>query len=185
MPDLLKRWTREDVLALPDDGNRYELVDGELLVTPSPRLLHQCGVMELVRIVDPYVRRHRLGLTCLAPCDLDLRTGQLVQPYLFVSRLVEGRRPAEWTEVRIPLLVAEILSPSTARYDRVVKRALYQRSQVPHYWAVDLDGRLVERWGPGDTRPEILVDRLIWQPDSRVAPLVVDLPAYFTEVWGG
>ncbi|MSR01550.1 MAG: hypothetical protein EXR94_02235 [Gemmatimonadetes bacterium] len=56
MPNLAKTWTREQVLALPDDGNRYELVDGELLVSPAPRWVHQTGVKRLLFLLDPYVR---------------------------------------------------------------------------------------------------------------------------------
>ena len=84
MPDALRRWTRQEVLALPDDGNRYELIDGELVVSPSPRVLHQLAVWALNDRVSPYVRGLGLGITGLAPADLDLRSGQVVQPDLFV-----------------------------------------------------------------------------------------------------
>ncbi len=156
MPDFARTWTRDDVLALPDDGNRYELVDGELLVSPSPRGLHQRAVASLFRSVDPYVRAHRLGAVCFAPADLDLRSGQLVQPDLFVGGLIDGRQPIEWTDFRIPILIAEVLSPSTARYDRVIKRRRYQRSGIPTYWIIDLDARVVEVWSPGAQRPAVV-----------------------------
>src|SRR6185295_6312427 len=148
MPATANQWTREQVLALPDDGNRYELVDGELLVSPSPRGRHQRGVMELLDLVRPYVKSHRLGYTIASPADLDLRSGQLVQPDLFVGAMVGNREPVEWEDYGIPILVAEILSPSTARYDRLTKRRRFQRSGVPVYWIVDLDARLVEVWHP-------------------------------------
>lgn len=183
MPALSRVWTREEVLALPDDGNRYELVDGELLVSPAPRGLHQRGVLGLYRVTDPYVRRHRLGGTVLSPADLDLSSGQLVQPDLFVGAMIDGREPVEWDEFSIPILVAEVLSPSTARYDRIVKRQLFQRVGVPTYWIVDLDSRLVEVWTPDAENPEIATEQLTWQPDPKVEPLVVDLGAYFGEVW--
>ena len=76
-------------------------------------------------------------------------------------------------------LAVEILSPSTARLDRQVKRRLYQRQGVPEYWIVDIDARLVERWRPADDRPEILTERLTWQPDPARPALGVDLGAYF------
>lgn len=155
MPDVAKRWTREEVLALPDDGNRYELIDGELLV----------------------------GSTMLAPADLDLKSGQLVQPDLFVAPLVDGREVLDWAAVGIPLLIAEVLSPSTARYDRFTKRGHFQRAGVPDYRIVDLDARLVEHWRPGDARPEILSHELVWHPNPAVPPLVIDVPTYFREVW--
>jgi len=183
MPDVVKRWTREEVLALPDDGNRYELLDGELLVSPSPRALHQRAVMALYDRICPYARANRLGWTCLAPADLDLESGQLVQPDLFVVPLRDGREPIEWTDCGIPLLIAEVLSPSTAFNDRTRKRRRYQQSRVGEYWIVDIDARIVERWLPDEARPEILAEALPWQPDPSSSPLVIDLPKYFSEVW--
>jgi len=183
MPDVLRRWTRDEVLALPEDGNRYELLDGVLLVSPSPRGPHQRAVAELYRRVDPYVRQHRVGYTCFSPADLDFGTGDVVQPDLFVSRLIDGREPVEWREFGVPILVVEVLSPSTARHDRVTKRSFFQRRQVTDYWIVDIDARLVEHWRPGEERPAVLDRRLEWRPDRRLPPLVVDLVEYFREVW--
>ena len=77
-----------------------------------------------------------------------------------------------------------MLSPSTARADRQVKRRRYQRHSVGEYWIVDIDGRVVERWRPDDERPEILSERLEWRHDPAIAPLVIDLVDYFREVWG-
>ena len=167
MPELVQRWTREMVLALPEDGNRYELLDGELLVSPSPRSAHQDTVVAPLRRLLPYVDAHRLGHPQISPADLQLTPEELAQPDLFVVPLVEGRRPKNWEEYGIPLLVVEVLSPSTARYDRLVKRRRYQRAGTREYWIVDPDARLVERWHPDDERPEIL-----------------ELPAFFREVWG-
>lgn len=183
MPNTLRRWTRDEVHALPDDGNRYELLEGELLVSPAPRGSHQRAVLALYRLVEPYVREHRLGYTCLAPADLDFGTGEALQPDLFVVRLKDGREPVEWSEFGIPFLIAEVLSPSTARYDRTLKRGFFQRRDVADYWIVDTDARLVEHWRPGDERPGILDVRLDWQPNPGIPPLVVDLPAYFRVVW--
>lgn len=185
MPDLVRIWTREEVLALPDDGNRYELVDGELLVSPSPRYLHQFGVMALVHRLDPHVRAHRLGALLTSPADLDLRADQLVQPDVFVCGLVNGRQPRDWPEVGIPALVVEVLSPTTARFDRITKRRRYQRSGVPVYWIVDLDARLVEVWKPDDERPTIAESTLRWEAPSQESALVIDLAAFFREVWDG
>ncbi len=182
MPDLLDSWTRDQVLDLPEDGNRYELVDGALLVTPSPRALHQIAVWALSREVDGFVRRHGVGLTLGAPADLDLRQGQLVQPDLFVIGHGPGGRPSEWADFGVPILVVEVVSPATARYDRTIKRALYQRVGVKEYWIVDLDARLVERWRPDEDRPEILTDTLTWNPGSGSDSMVLDLKAFFKAV---
>lgn len=185
MPETLRRWTREEVLALPDDGNRYELIDGELLVSPSPRVIHQRGVLALYDRIGPFVRRHRLGVTGLAPSDLDLRSGQLSQPDLYVApRKPDGQEPIEWPDFDIPFLIVEVASPSTARYDRITKRRRYQRSGVAEYWIVDLDARIVERWRPADERPEVLDTAIAWNPEGAPEPLQIDLAAYFSEAWG-
>ena len=82
------------------------------------------------------------------------------------------------------LLAVEVLSPSTARADRDVKRRLYQAQGVPEYWIVDLDARLVERWRPDDEPPEIITDRIEWQVDPALPALMIELPALFREIWG-
>ena len=183
MPDLARTWTREEVLDLPEDGHRYELVDGELLVTPAPRLIHQVAVDELRDLVKSYVQRHRLGAVFAAPADLDLGSGQLVQPDLFVSRLVDGRRPDEWSDIGIPLLIAEVLSPSTARADRFTKRIRYQRSGVPTYWIVHPEARMVEVWTAEAETGSVADDRLEWRPDPAAEPLMIDLAGYFRSIW--
>ena len=183
MPDTARRWTRDQVLALPDDRNRYELLDGELLVTPSPAPIHQLAVWALNKRIHPFVDQHGLGEAGLAPADLDLRSGQSLQPDLFVVALPEPGRRLDWSDFGIPLLVVEVLSLSTAFQDRNRKRVRYQKSGVGEYWIVDTDARLIERWKPDDDRPEILTDRIEWQPGSDLPPLEIDLPQYFREVW--
>ena len=180
--DLARRWTRAEVLALPDDGNRYELVDGELLVSPSPSRLHQRAVTRLWRLLDDYLTAHRLGEALTSPADVKFVAEEILQPDLFVAQAIGGRLGETWEAVGIPLLVVEILSPSTARFDRVTKRARYQRAGVPTYWIVDLDARLVEIWTPGADRPEIAVTTLSWQPDPAAPALERDLRALFTAV---
>lgn len=112
------------------------------------------------------------------------RRRRILWPDVFVAPLIEGRKPQSWEDVGTILLAVEILSPTTARADRHVKRGLYQRERVPEYWIVDVDARLIERWRPGDERPEILGEQLDWQPDPSHPPLVIDLPAYFRDVTG-
>jgi hypothetical protein len=94
MPQASGVWTREMVLALPDDGNRYELFDGELLVTPAPIPRHQIAVQFLSEAIAPYVRREKLGLLMLSPADLDLGGDQLSQPDVFV--LPKRPNPLTW-----------------------------------------------------------------------------------------
>ena len=85
-----------------------------------------------------------------------------------------------WADFLTPLLVVEISSPGTARYDRVIKRPAFQGAGVAEFWIVDIDARLVERWRPADTRPEILIDRLVWTPPGATAGLELDLVAFFS-----
>ncbi len=182
MPALARRWTREDIRALPEDGNRYELVAGELLVTPAPRMPHQDAVLALITVLAPFVRTHAIGHLVASPADLEIRPGEWYQPDLFVVPLNDGLRPRDWSEIRTPRLVIEVSSPSTARFDRVVKRPAFQDAGVEEFWIVDLDARLVERWRPEDGRPEILVERLVWQPKGASQPLDIDLVAFFAGV---
>jgi Uma2 family endonuclease len=108
----------------------------------------------------------------------------LVQPDVYVLPLVQGRRPRTTAEVGTPLLLVEVLSPSTARFDRVVKRQRYQRLGV-EYWIVDLEARVVERWLPGDARPEVLTDAVSWVTSPAAdAPCVIELARLFVEVLG-
>ncbi|MEO8227959.1 MAG: Uma2 family endonuclease, partial [Gemmatimonadota bacterium] len=83
--------------------------------------------------------------------------------------------PEHWSDITSLLLVIEVVSPRSARYDRSVKRFCYQRAGVPDYWTVDLDARLVERWTPADTRPEIVTSAFRWQPDGAPVGLDIDL----------
>jgi len=177
------QWTVEDVWRLPDDGNRYEVVDGVLFVTPAPRYVHQDGVAAFLLLLRAYLGRDPVGWCRHAPADVVFGPRDGVQPDLFVAPMVGGRRPTDWTEVTHLLLAVEVLSPGTASRDRREKRRLYQR-HADEYWIVDLDARLIERWRPDDLRPEVLDETLTWQPAGAAEPLVIELPAVFRDVWG-
>ena len=181
MPHTAPHWTADEVRNLPDDGNRYELVGGELVVTPAPRLAHQAALAALYDHIGPYVAGTGAGRVLWSPADLSLGEDEVLQPDLFVF---PGEAPERWRDITRLLLVVEVTSPSTARHDRQLKRQRYQRAGVPEYWVVDLDARLVERWRPGDERPEILDERLTWQPQPGVAPLEIDLGAVFVRACG-
>jgi Uma2 family endonuclease len=171
-------WTAEMARALPDDGNRYEVLDGELFVTPAPSRFHQRALKILYDMVNPYVVEHAVGELLWSPADIEFSPRRLVQPDLFLAPL--GGRT--WKDISSLLLVIEALSPTTARADRLRKRTIYQSQGVPEYWIVDLDARVVERWRPGDERPEILADTLAWAPRADPTPLEIDLPRYFASV---
>lgn len=176
------RWTAEMVRALPDDGKRYEVLDGELLVSPAPTWDHQAVLSRLFRIIDPYVERHALGWTRWSPADIELSPDTSVQPDLFVVPDEGAGEPKSWRDVKRLLLTVEALSPSTARFDRFLKRPAYQKAGIPEYWILDIDARLVERWRPGDDRPEVLSDILVWQPKPGIEPLRIVLEEVFGPV---
>ncbi|MBK9410344.1 MAG: Uma2 family endonuclease [Gemmatimonadetes bacterium] len=184
LPDRSRRdWTVDELRALPDDGNRYEVVDGELLVTPAPSWLHQDAVGELFLLLAPYARRNDLHCI-IAPAEVRFSPNRVVQPDVFVVPFIGGRKPARLDDVHRLILAVEVLSPSSARADRHSKRHLYQSQSVPEYWIVDPANRFVERWRPGDDAPEVLLDSLTWTPREGGEPLVIDLAAYFRRVHG-
>jgi len=185
MPAQHTEWTVDMVRALPDDGNRYEVIDGELFVTPAPSVVHQRAVVELVLLVAPYVRTHRIGEALIAPADVVVYgPRKFVQPDLFVVPLVNGAPMRAWTGVGRLLLAVEVLSPSTEHTDRGRKRILYKEKGVPEYWIVDIEARAIERRRPDDSPVEVLTESIEWTPEPDVPVLVIDLPGYFDRVHG-
>lgn len=138
--------TYKDYEALPADGRRYELHEGELSVTPAPSPKHQQVSRNLLLLLHHHVKTHGLGEVLYAPIDCILSDITIVQPdivYLETGRLstitsrgIEGA----------PTLVIEIVSPSTIQIDRAVKFQLYARYGVPYYWIVDPDARSIEAY---------------------------------------
>ncbi len=178
------RWTADEVRALPDEpGKRFECVDGELLVSPGPRWPHQRAVYLLTRAIDDYCKVSGIGSTLNGPADLELDRYTLVQPDVFVIPRVDGRVAVSQEEAGCALLFVEVLSPSTARFDRVIKRGRYQRYGV-EFWIADLDARVVERWTPSSERPEIVTGSQEWHPVGADHPLTIDLDALFAEALG-
>ena len=186
MPAIRHRtWTVEEIDRLVDEREekspRYELVDGELLVTPAPTNRHQRIVGELFAQLREYVRQHRLGEVRFGRARLTQDTR--LEPDLFVVPSVDGKRPpADDTVVVDASLVIEVLSPSSLRHDRFTKRRFFQRRGVPVYWIVDPDGESIEIWRPGDERPEVSDERVAWQPDGAQRPFELDVRQFFAEV---
>ena len=176
-------WTVEMVNALPDDGNRYEVIDGALLVTPAPSDVHQRAVWQLIVLLDPYVKKLRLdGLS--APSSVTFSRRSEVQPDVLVRPPgKDGRPAARFSDVGVLLLAVEVLSPQTKRTDRGVKRVLYQGEAVRDYWIVDTDARTIERWTPTSLRGEVFVDEIQWQPADSHEPFVLDVAGYFRAVF--
>jgi len=179
-----RQWTVADLEDLPDDGNRYEVIDGELFVTPAPAWKHQRAIAALYSLVAEYLRSGRVGEVLFAPVDIIFSPTRGVQPDLLVVPVVDGPRPQKFADVGRLLLAVEVLSPSSARADRVAKRTLYRDEGVPEYWLVDLDARTVERSTPSEPRVEVVTDVLEWRPDGAATAFRVDLAEYFASVLG-
>lgn len=181
MPDTARRYTADEVLAFPDDGNRYELVHGELLVTPSPNQPHQGAPAELHVLLHTYLSPFReVARAFFAPADIIWGPADYVQPDLFV--VPAGEVTGDWRDCRTLLLAIEVVSPSSARADRVTKRRLYQEREVRTYWVVDVNAQVVEVWHPTDERPEIVTDVLRWQVTPGAEELTIDLAAFFQRI---
>lgn len=144
------RFKAADIWDTPDDGNRYEVIDGELFVTPPPNWGHQRGLSRLQFLVSRHVFERELGEVVSAPVGVVLDDENGVQPDLvYVSR----ERLHVITEkgiVGAPDLVVEVLSPRTRSRDRGIKKRRYAAAGIPHYWMLDPRSRALEtyRLGP-------------------------------------
>ena len=144
------KFTINDYMSTPD-GKRFQLLDGELIVAPSPTSKHQSISGQLYLTMTQFVTERQLGRLWYAPLDVILTDHDVVQPdLLFVSTA----RASIVTEANVrgaPDLVVEILSPATAQYDREYKRTLYSRHGVREYWLVDPEEDTVEVWAESDS----------------------------------
>src|SRR6185312_11973790 len=115
-----KHWTAADLPDLPDDRNRYEIIGGELFVTPAPSLWHQELSASFFLAIRPYLEAHGIGNIVYAPADVVLADDAVAEPDLFVFPPIKGKLPARWEGAAGLLLAIEVLSPGTARVDRTV-----------------------------------------------------------------
>jgi Uma2 family endonuclease len=172
-------WTYSEYARLPDDGNRYEVIDGEVCVTPAPGPPHQRVAAEMFFLLREYVREHGVG-EMLWDIDLLFVSGQFLRPdMLFVPADAAGGvsdRGMEGT----PGLVVEVLSPHSKRIDRIRKPPRYRDFGVPEYWIVDPEARAIERYRlAADAAPEICRDTLVWQPQPDAPALELDVQRVF------
>ena len=178
MPIETAEWTREDLERFPRDGNRYEVLDGELLVTPQASVDHQFVGGRLFGKLFTYCEAHRTGLAC-SPGAVIFGRNEL-QPDIEILPPGSVRRGKKWDEMPAALLVVEILSPFAVsrRRDLETKRDAYLRVDVREYWVVDHDENRVHVWSGG--RDETIVtDVLRWQPDPSVPALEIELGKLF------
>ena len=164
-----QRWTYAEFARLPSEGStRYEVIDGELVVTPAPALHHQGIVTHLVWLLYGFVRENDLGKVFASPVDVLFAEGDYLEPdIVFVAR---GRSDV-LTDRGVegpPDLVVEVTSPSTAARDRGIKLERYRLYGVAEYWVVDADQRMVEVWKLAEGASESVTlgpeDTLRWEP---------------------
>jgi Uma2 family endonuclease len=173
-------WTYSDYARFPDDGNRYEVIDGEVLVTPAPTPMHQHVLGNLYIVLRGYAEEGGLGVI-LQDVDLLFASGQFLRPDLVFgpesSRECITNRGVE----QPPGLVVEVLSPTSASIDRVKKPRRYGDFGVPEYWVVDPEERVVWVWrfAAGAKEPARVEERIGWQPAGAGEPLLIELEEVF------
>jgi Uma2 family endonuclease len=174
-------WTYAEYARLPSDGNRYEVIAGELYMTLAPRPRHELVSQRLNRQLDNFVNQHGLGWVLTAPIDVLFAEGEYVEPDLvFVRRERVGIISDRGIEAA-PDLVVEILSDSTAGIDRGPKLRQYTRFGVPLYWIVDPEARHVEvyRLAVDPAAPAIHADTVTWTPVAGGPTLSIEVAPLF------
>jgi Uma2 family endonuclease len=175
------KFTYEDLKLIPPDRNRYEIVDGELFVSPAPRTLHQIIVVNLLTTLNLYVRQHRLGRVFVAPYDVVFGIGTVLEPdVLFVSN-ARLHYIGEDNLSGPPDLAVEVISESTKRLDREIKLKQYALYGVSEYWLVDPEGNTVDvhRLKEGEYE---LAERLGFR-DTLTSPLFPGLKLPVASLW--
>jgi Uma2 family endonuclease len=180
------RWTYSDLVALPDDQLRHELIDGEHFVSPSPTTTHQEISKRLFRTLDAFVERHHLGEVLYAPFDIKLSAWTVLVPdlvFFTAARFTDVVNEKHATAA--PDLVVEILSPGTRRRDLGRKRAVYDREGVGEYWIVDPDAQTItalRRPRPGEGLSDVVVHALAAR-DTLESPLFPGLQIRLRDVF--
>jgi Uma2 family endonuclease len=173
-------WTLAKLHRLPDDGNKYELVYGELFVTPAPRPSHEEIIAILVPLLNKYVERWRLGRPYTTRAVVRARESE-VEPDIQIREIAPPTE--DWSRLPVPMLVVEVTSSSTRRRDREKKRQYYIDIGVADYWIVDRETRSIQVVRPG-TEDVVEYETVRWQPAAAQEPLAVDVQALFREALG-
>jgi len=180
MPLPLPTYTVKQVRAFPQDGQRYELVEGMLLVTPAPASDHQVVVTRLLAALHGYL--DPVGLAYGAgPGEIEMEPNLHLEPdvLVFPSRFRPGTR---WADMSDWWLAVEVLSPSSRFYDRDYKRDAYLRVGVREVWLVDLSRRQVEISVTPGQAPARVTDMLDWHPREMAAPFTLTLSTLFRDL---
>jgi Uma2 family endonuclease len=179
---VVRRWTYDEFARLPNDGNRYEIIGGELCVSPAPTLTHQKTVLNLSFVLEGFIRDHGLGELYPGPADVLFGEGDYLAPDLFFVRADRKQILKERGAEGAPDLVVEVLSPKTAARDRKLKRERYAHFGVAEYWIVDPTARRIEVYRAGDDyaqRIEVATESLQWTPVPGGPTLTLDVAELF------
>jgi len=178
----LGQWTYEDYLRLPEDGKRYEIIEGVLYVSNAPNYDHQFTVSKLDRLLGGYIDQHQLGVVLIAPFEVHLsEIARPVQPEVFFITRERQPRPGDKLFNGAPELIVEVISPSSTRTDRYIKFSAYERAGVREYWLADPRSRFIEvytllketqeyslhgQFGPGEQLRSVVLPELVLDVDS-------------------
>ena len=177
MPTKSKVWSLEELHSLPDDGNKYELVRGELFVTPPPTEEHETILARLTRLLDPFVAANGLGFVYHPRAVMRFK-GSEVEPDLMV-RKPQTQPKATWDRAPVPSLVVEVVSASTRRRDHDQKKDLYMDAGVGEYWIVDPERRTITVVRPGEA-DRVERERVVWAPLGAPSSLTIALTDVFS-----
>ena len=182
-----ERWTYSDYMNFtPPDSFGFQVIRGELIVSPSPKRNHQWCIQKLLSILDGHVTRQKLGEVFVAPFDVVLdahlpEPENIVQPDLMWISTERLEIVTDENVKGAPDLVIEVLSRSTARYDRVGKMEIYSEFGVCEYWILDTDAKVLEVFDFTNERPSLVVSLAgddIFRP--RLFP---NLEILLTHIW--
>ncbi len=139
-----RKYSYEDYMKIPDDGKRYEILNGELIMSPSPTTLHQRVVGKLFTELKIFVEKNNLGEVFISPYDVILNDNDIVQPDIIFMSNENVNIITDENIKGSPDLLVEILSPSTGYYDLVEKKDIYEKSGIKEYWIVDPQKKWIE-----------------------------------------
>ncbi len=173
-------FTATEYRAMPDDGRRYQIVEGELFMAPAPNLFHQIVQANLLSLLHHFVRHHPIGTVVGAPCDVYLDEVNVFQPHVLFITCAHANRMLDDGIHGPPDLAIEILSPSSAALDRR-KRTLLAQAGAVEFWQVDPALRQVQRFvfAENQNKPVELID----EPETFVSPLFPGLVLATTEIF--
>jgi Uma2 family endonuclease len=172
------RWTSADLARMPDDGNRYEVLDGELFVTPMAEYHHQRVAGKLFGRLLEYCERYSIA-EVVGPGAVRWAENELQPDVEVIPGDHDGTGRPKWQHLPRPILVVEVLSDSSHQRDRWKKREAYARRGIPTYWIVDPDERCVTVWSFPAAEPQVVTDILRWQPRADLPPLEIPLAPIF------